>query len=363
MGDLVANTGSSVGRTDSANARSAPTAPPEQIAVIGLACRLPGAPDPTAFWKLLREGREAVTTTPPERWDADAHFDADATVRGKINTRRGGYLDQVDRFDAAFFGISPREAGAMDPQQRLMLELGWESLEDAGILPHTLGEHTTGVFVGAIWDDYASLLHRQGATAIGAHSVTGLHRSIIANRLSYTLRLSGPSMTVDTGQSSSLVAVHLACESLRTGESEVALAGGVNLNLVPESTISAAKFGALSPDGRCYTFDARANGYVRGEGAGLVVLKPLSRALADGDHVHCVIAGSATGNDGGGEGLTVPTPEGQRRVIAQAHRRAGIDPAHLQYVELHGTGTRRGDPVEAAALGAAAGSADRKSVV
>ncbi|MGW0914418.1 beta-ketoacyl synthase N-terminal-like domain-containing protein, partial [Streptomyces sp. NPDC002784] len=359
MGDLVAKTGSSVGHANSADAQAAHAAQPEQIAVIGLACRLPGAPDPSAFWTLLREGREAVTTTPPERWDADAHFDADPTAKGKINTTRGGYLDQVDRFDAAFFGISPREAAAMDPQQRLMLELGWESLEDAGILPDTLGDRSTGVFVGAIWDDYAALLHRQGASAIGAHSVTGLHRSIIANRLSYTLRLSGPSMTVDTGQSSSLVAVHLACESLRSGESDIALAGGVNLNLIPDSTISAAKFGALSPDGRCYTFDARANGYVRGEGAGLVVLKPLSRALADGDHVLCVIEGSATGNDGGGEGLTVPTPEGQRRVLTQAYRRAGIDPTGIQYVELHGTGTRRGDPVEAAALGATVGTAAR----
>ncbi|MGW0719020.1 SDR family NAD(P)-dependent oxidoreductase, partial [Streptomyces sp. NPDC002778] len=352
----MAKTGSSVGHANSADAHAAQ---PERIAVIGLACRFPGAPDPAAFWTLLREGREAVTTTPPERWDANAHFDADPTAKGKINTTRGGYLDQVDRFDAAFFGISPREAAAMDPQQRLMLELGWESLEDAGILPDTLGDRSTGVFVGAIWDDYASLLHRQGASAIGAHSVTGLHRSIIANRLSYTLRLSGPSMTVDTGQSSSLVAVHLACESLRSGESDIALAGGVNLNLIPDSTISAAKFGALSPDGRCYTFDTRANGYVRGEGAGLVVLKPLSRALADGDHVLCVIEGSATGNDGGGEGLTVPTSEGQRRVLTQAYRRAGIDPTGIQYVELHGTGTRRGDPVEAAALGATVGTAAR----
>ncbi|MEV7018947.1 beta-ketoacyl synthase N-terminal-like domain-containing protein, partial [Streptomyces sp. NPDC093991] len=324
--------------------------------MIGMACRLPGAPDPAAFWELLRAGREAVTTTPSERWDAERYFDADVRAKGAINTRRGGFLDSVDTFDPAFFGISPREAAAMDPQQRLVLELSWEALEDAGIVPDTLTDRSTGVFVGAIWDDYAALLQRQGAHAIGAHSVTGLHRSIIANRVSYTLGLSGPSMTVDTGQSSSLVAVHLACESLRTGESEIAVAGGVNLNLIPESTISAAKFGALSPDGRCYTFDSRANGYVRGEGAGLVVLKPLSRALADGDTVYCVIAGSATGNDGGGEGLTVPTPEGQRRVLTQAYRRAGIDPTHVQYVELHGTGTRRGDPVEAAALGAVLGA-------
>ncbi|MEU9735429.1 beta-ketoacyl synthase N-terminal-like domain-containing protein, partial [Streptomyces sp. NPDC048002] len=356
MGDLVAKTGSSVGRTHPADAHATH---PEPIAVIGLACRLPGAPDPAAFWELLRQGREAVTTTPPQRRQTEAHFAPDPTAEGTPDTRRGGYLDHVDRFDPAFFGIAPREATAMDPQQRLMLELGWESLEDAGILPHTLGEHSTGVFVGAIWDDYATLLHRRGAPAIGTHSVTGLHRSIIANRVSYTLRLSGPSMTVDTGQSSSLVAVHLACESLRSGESDLALAGGVNLNLAPESTLSTAKFGALSPDGRCYTFDSRANGYVRGEGAGLVVLKPLARALADGDDVHCVIAGSATGNDGGGESLTVPTPEGQQRVLTRAYDRAGIDPTHVQYVELHGTGTRRGDPVEAAALGAAVGTAAR----
>ncbi|MCZ7417900.1 type I polyketide synthase, partial [Streptomyces sp. WMMC897] len=331
----------------------------EPIAVVGLACRLPGASDPAAFWRLLREGREAVTDTPAERHGgaepgrAGPHRPEDEdTLPG-----RGGFLDHVDRFDAAFFGISPREAVAMDPQQRLMLELGWESLEDAGIVPGSLADRSTGVFVGAIGDDYATLLHQQGSQAIGAHSATGLHRSIIANRISYALHLTGPSMTVDTGQSSSLVAVHLACESLRTGESEIALAGGVNLNLVPESTISAAKFGALSPDGRCYTFDARANGYVRGEGAGLVVLKPLSRALADGDDVHCLIVGSATGNDGGGEGLTVPSPDGQRRVLSHAYRRAGVEPADVQYVELHGTGTRRGDPVEAAALGSVFGGA------
>ncbi|WP_461007249.1 type I polyketide synthase, partial [Streptomyces capparidis] len=339
MGDLVANTANTAGHAN-----------PQHIAVVGVACRFPGAADPAAFWRLLREGRDAVTDVPEGRWDTAAEPGGAAAA-----IRRGGFLDHVDRFDPAFFGISPREAAAMDPQQRLMLELSWEGLEDAGIVPGALASGSTGVFVGAIWDDYATLLRRSGAAA-GAHTVTGLHRSIIANRVSYALRLSGPSMTVDTGQSSSLVAVHLACESLRTGESDIALAGGVNLNLVPESALGAAGFGALSPDGRCYTFDARANGYVRGEGAGLVVLKPLARALADGDDVYCVIAGSATNNDGGGEGLTVPSADGQRRVLEHAYRRAGVDPAHVQYVELHGTGTRRGDPVEAAALGAVLGA-------
>ncbi len=220
----------------------------------------------------------------------------------------------------------------------------------------TLRSTRTGVFVGAIWDDYATLHHRSGLTAISPHTVTGLHRSIIANRVSYFLGLNGPSLTVDSGQSSSLVSVHLACESLRKGESTIALAGGVNLNIVPESTLGAAKFGGLSPDGRCFTFDARANGYVRGEGGGIVVLKPLARAVADGDPVHCVIRGSAVNNDGGGDGLTVPLQSGQEQVLRLAYERAGVDPAHVGYVELHGTGTKVGDPVEAAALGAVLGA-------
>ncbi|WP_234314143.1 type I polyketide synthase, partial [Streptomyces sp. NBRC 109706] len=327
-----------------------------RIAIVGLASRLPGAANPDSFWELLKTGTSAITSIPADRWDADTYFDEDFSSRGKMNTRWGGFLDHVDRFDASFFGISPREAAAMDPQQRLMLELSWEGLEHAGIVPASLGTTRTGVFFGAIWDDYATLLYRHGAQDINAHTVTGLHRSIIANRVSYALRLRGPSMTVDTGQSSSLVAIHLACENLRSGACDIAVAGGVNLNLIPESTVGTAKFGALSPDGRCYTFDSRANGYVRGEGAGLVVLKPLEHAIADGDTVYAVVLGSAMNNDGGGEGLTVPTTEGQEQVLRDAYAQAGVDPRQVQYVELHGTGTRRGDPVEAAALGAALGA-------
>ncbi|MGP4115064.1 SDR family NAD(P)-dependent oxidoreductase, partial [Streptomyces sp. 4N509B] len=332
--------------------------PDRRVAIVGLASRLPGAANPAAFWRLLTEGANAVTPVPADRWDADTYFDEDLSRRGTMNTRWGGFLDHVDRFDPTFFGISPREATAMDPQQRLMLELSWEGMEHAGIAPTSLADARTGVFFGAIWDDYATLLYRHGAQDITAHTVTGLHRSIIANRVSYALRLRGPSMTVDSGQSSSLVAVHLACENLRSGACDIALAGGVNLNLIPESTVGTAKFGALSPDGRCYTFDARANGYVRGEGAGLVVLKRLDRAIADGDTVYAVILGSAMNNDGGGEGLTVPTSDGQEQVLRDAYEQAGVDPTRVQYVELHGTGTRRGDPVEAAALGAVLG-ADR----
>ncbi|WP_103566322.1 type I polyketide synthase [Actinomadura rubteroloni] len=324
----------------------------QPIAIVGMSCRLPGAPDPESFWELLRAGRSAIGETPADRWDAAALQDA-----GLVPTRRGGYLDDVGHFDPAFFGVSPREAAAMDPQQRLFLELSWEALENAGIVPADLAGSRTGVFVGAIWDDYATLLHRYGLEAITPHSVTGLHRGIIANRVSYTLGLHGPSLTVDTAQSSSLVAVHLACEALRTGAASLAIAGGVNLNLAPESTVGAAKFGGLSPDGTSYTFDARANGYVRGEGGGAVVLKPLAAALADGDPVYCVLHGSAVNNDGGTDGLTVPSADAQAEVMRLAYGHAGVEPAQVQYVELHGTGTKVGDPLEAAALGAALGTA------
>ncbi|MFB7476811.1 SDR family NAD(P)-dependent oxidoreductase [Kitasatospora sp. NPDC056184] len=346
--------------TDRTPTGTASTATPttEAIAVIGLACRLPGAADPDAFWRLLRTGEHAVTETPAGRWDADELYHPDRDAPGKAVTRLGAYLDQVDGFDADFFGISPKEAVATDPQQRLMLELGWEALENARIAPDGIAGTRTGVFVGAIMDDYATLLQQYGgASGITRHSLTGTERGIIANRLSYLLGIHGPSLVVDSAQSSALVAVHLACESLRKGESTLAIAGGVNLNLIPESTVAVTKFGGLSPDGRCYTFDARANGYVRGEGGGAVVLKPLSRALADGDRVHCVIQGSAVNNDGTTPGLTVPSSRAQEQVIRLAYEHAGIGPETVQYVELHGTGTRIGDPLEARALGAALGSA------
>ncbi|MER5757254.1 type I polyketide synthase, partial [Streptomyces sp. NPDC002088] len=314
----------------------------DAVAVVGMACRLPQADGPQAYWQLLREGRDAVVPAPEHRWGP-----ADGDRRWY-----GAFLDQVDEFDAAFFGISPREALDMDPQQRLVLELGWEVLENAGIVPERVRDSRTGVFVGAIWDDYADLLGRRGPDGSTGHTVTGTHRSIIANRVSYALGLHGPSLAVDAGQSSSLVAIHLACESLRAGESELAIAGGVNLNLLTESTVSTSKFGALSPTGRCHTFDARADGYVRGEGAGLVLLKPLEQAVRDGDRIQCVILGSAVTNDGRTNGLTVPSAEYQAEAVRRAQAAAGIGPGDVQYVELHGTGTRIGDPIEAAALGA-----------
>ncbi|HET6703492.1 polyketide synthase, partial [Amycolatopsis sp.] len=316
-------------------------APGEPIAVVGMSCRLPGADGPARLRRLLAEGREAVGEVPPGRWD-----DGDGDRAG-----RGGFVSDVDGFDAPFFGVSPREAAAMDPQQRLVLELAWEACEDARIAPGTLrGSGTAAVVVGAINGDYALLHDRLGA---GPHTLTGTHRSLIANRVSYVLGLRGPSLTVDSGQSSSLVAVHLAAEQLRRGTAAVALAGGVNLNLLAAGTETVDRFGALSPQGRCHTFDSRADGYVRGEGGGLVVLKPLSAAQRDGDRVHAVLLGGAVNNDGGGTGLTVPRAGAQTEVIRLACADAGVAPADVQYVELHGTGTPVGDPIEAEALGAA----------
>ncbi|MFH9863062.1 beta-ketoacyl synthase N-terminal-like domain-containing protein, partial [Streptomyces sp. NPDC017202] len=315
----------------------------DAVAVIGMACRLPQADGPQAFWKLLRDGRDTVVPAPEHRWGA--------VGAGGGPRWYGAFLDHVDEFDAAFFGISPREAVETDPQQRVVLELGWEVLENAGIVPERIRDSRTGVFIGAIWDDYADLLARRGPDDSTGHTVTGTHRSIIANRLSYVLGLHGPSLAVDAGQSSSLVAIHLACESLRAGESEMAIAGGVNLDLLAETTAVSAKFGALSPTGRCRTFDAAADGYVRGEGAGVVLLKPLEHAVRDGDPVHCVILGSAVTHDGRTDGLTVPGSEYQAEAIRRAQLAAGVTPDEVQYVELHGTGTRVGDPIEAAALG------------
>ncbi|MFE3457715.1 SDR family NAD(P)-dependent oxidoreductase [Nocardiopsis aegyptia] len=316
--------------------------PEAPVAVVGVALRLPGASTPDSFWRLLCEGRESISA-PPERL---------GVTPSSRDHYWGGYLDRAEDFDAAFFGISQREAMAMDPQQRLMLELSWEAVEHARMSPSALRGSDTGVFTGAIASDYALL--RQRAVRGGAthHTLVGTQRGMIANRVSYSLGLSGPSLTMDSGQSSSLVGVYMAMESLRRDECGVALAGGVNLILTPESTEGVERFGGLSPDARCYTFDARANGYARGEGGAVVVLKPLERALADGDPVLAVLRGGAVNNSGHTSYLARPDVHGQESVLRAAHRRAGIDPAQVGYVELHGTGTPAGDPIEAAALGA-----------
>ncbi|CAL9641592.1 SDR family NAD(P)-dependent oxidoreductase [Streptomyces sp. enrichment culture] len=322
------------------------------VAVVGLSCRLPGASSPEAYWDLLSAGRETVGEVPADR---AAHIGA--------RVGRAGLIDGVADFDAGFFGVSPREAAAMDPRQRLMLELAWEALEHAGIDPSAVRGDRAGVFLGAMGDDYAALLRDQGESAIDSFTLSALQRGILANRISYFLGLSGPSVVVDSAQSSALVAVHQAYESVRRGESAWALAGGVNLILSPESTATASEFGALSPDGRCYTFDARANGYVRGEGAGLVVLMKLADALAHGLDVVCVIRGGAVNNDGGGGRLTTPSRSGQEDMLRTALSAAGVAPAEVGYVELHGTGTPVGDRVESAALGAVFADRDRPLLV
>jgi acyl transferase domain-containing protein len=294
--------------------------PPTAIAVIGLACRFPGAAGPSDFWRLIRDGAEA-----------------------------GELPGDVAEFDADFFNVSPREAAAMDPRQRLALELAWEVLEDAFVVPETLRGERVAVYLGAMNDDYGLLTVAQD---IDHHSFTGVSRAMIANRVSYALGLHGPSLTVDSGQSSSLVAVHLACESIRTGESELALAGGVHLNLADETAALETEFGALSASGRTYAFDARADGYVRSQGGGLVLLKPLRAALDDGDPIRAVIRGSAVGNAGHSAAApTAPSVRGEADVIRRALRTAGLEAAQLQYIEAHGTGTEIGDSVEATALG------------
>ncbi|MEU7957177.1 beta-ketoacyl synthase N-terminal-like domain-containing protein [Micromonospora humida] len=324
----------------------------EPIAIVGIGCRFPGAAGPQEFFRLLASGTEAIGDIPPDRWDVEAHYRPGTPRPGKMYVRRGGFLGEVTGFDPEFFGMSDLEARYLDPQQRLLLELTWEAFEDAGVLPPDVAGTTAGVFVGITTSDYADLMRTQGVHA-GPYSGTGNVFSLAANRISYTFDLRGPSIALDTACSSSLVAIHQACHSLWRGESALALAGGVNLMLSPETTAALCQSGALSPDGRCHTFDSRANGYVRGEGAGLVLLKPLSQAVADGDRVHAVIRGTAVNQDGRSNGLSGPNPEAHVRVIRSALDAAGLRPGDVQYVEAHGTGTALGDPIEAGAIAAA----------
>jgi myxalamid-type polyketide synthase MxaE and MxaD len=322
----------------------------EPIAIIGLGCRFPGeAGTPAAFWRLLEAGTDAIGEVPPDRWDIDAYYDPDPDAPGKMSTRYGGFLGRVDGFDPEFFGIAPRETVSMDPQQRLLLEVAWEALERAGLPPDRLAGSQTGVFIGISSDDYRDLQNGQGA-AIDAYTGTGTAYSIAAGRLSYLLGLHGPCFPVDTACSSSLVAVHLACQSLRADECDLALAGGVNLILSPERMVYFSKLRAMAPDGRCKTFDARADGYVRGEGCGVLLLKRLSDAQRDGDPIWAVVRGSAVNQDGRSNGLTAPNGQAQQAVIRAALAQAGIAPETVGYVEAHGTGTQLGDPIEIAAL-------------
>jgi len=338
-----------------AKLEAAERAKTEPIAIIGMGCRFPGnANNPEAFWQLLRNGVDAIREVPADRWDIDAYYDPDPDTPGKMYARYGGFLEQVDQFDPQFFGITPREAASMDPQQRLLLEVSWEALEHSGLSPHKLVGSRTGVFVGIGIDDYAKAQIKT-STPIDAYTGSGNAFCFAAGRLSYVLGLQGPSLAVDTACSTSLVTVHLACQSLRAGECNLALAGGVSLMLSPEVTQYLSKTRALAPDGRCKTFDAKADGYVRGEGCGMVVLKRLSDAIADNDNILALIRGSAVNQDGSSSGLTVPNGAAQQSVIRQALANAKVEPTEMSYVETHGTGTALGDPIEVRALGAVLG--------
>lgn len=328
----------------------------EPIAVIGMGCRLPGGiGDPERFWQFLAQGLDAVSDVPPDRWDKEALYDADPDAPGKMWTRRGCFLEQIDQFDAAFFGITPREAASLDPQQRLLLEVVWEALENAGIAPHSLGGSQTGVFVGISNSDYERLAFGQ-REAIDAYCATGTSASTAAGRISYFLDIHGPCFAVDTACSSSLVGVHLACQSLRSGECSLAIAAGVNV-LFPEYSINFTKARMLCSDGRCKTFDAGADGYVRGEGCGVLVLKPLSKAQADGDNVLAVLLATGVNQDGRSNGLTAPNGAAQAALLRRVLAEAAVEPRLVSYVEAHGTGTPLGDPVEVGAMVAVLGEA------
>ena len=306
----------------------------EPIAIIGISCRFPGAENLESFWELLSSGKEAISEVTPERWDIDSY-----------PYRWGGFIKNVDRFDSHFFGIAPREAERIDPQHRLLLEVAWEALENAFIIPGKLSGSQTGVFIGLSNIDYHRLLY-QNSFKSSAYDGIGTAASIAANRLSYSLNLQGPSMVVDTACSSSLVAVHLASQSLQTKESNICLAGGVNLILSPEITATFSMADMMAADGRCKSFDASADGYVRGEGCGVIVLKRLSDAIADGNNILAVIKGSAVNQDGLSNGITAPNGPAQQAVISQALAKADIEPHRISYVEAHGTGTSLGDPIE-----------------
>ncbi len=328
----------------------------EPIAIVGMGCRFPGGgTDPEKFWELLCHGKDCVIETPRERWRVEDYYHPDPDMPGMMSTRFGGFLESVDAFDAGFFGIVPREAKEMDPQQRLLLEVAWEALENAAIPPDCLRGSATGVFVGICGSDYLHMLLSGDPADIGAYSATGNSHSVAAGRLAYILGLQGPAYAVDTACSSSLVAVHLACKSLLLGECRLALAGGVNLILSPQATIILSKVQMMASDGRCKAFDAAADGFVRGEGCGVVALKRLSHALEDGNRILAVIRGSAVNQDGRSNGLTAPNGPSQEEVIRAALKDGSMEPSQISYVECHGTGTALGDPIEAQALAAALG--------
>lgn len=329
----------------------------DSIAIIGIGCRLPGQVNsPHDFWRILCAGADAIEEVPPTRWDKFKFYDPEPGRQGKIITKWGGFLRNIDLFDPSFFGISPREAASMDPQQRLVLESAWEALEDAGQRVEDLNGERVGVFVGVSTFDYGLMQNSfSDVSGSGPYTNTGQALSICANRLSYAMNWKGPSMIIDTACSSSLLACHMAMTSIQRGESTMAVVSGVNFICAPSTYVGFTAMGMLSPDGRCRAFDAAANGFVRSEGGCSVILKPLSLALADGDNVYAILAGSACNQDGHTPGLTMPSQDSQESLVREACRSANIEPSQVRYVEAHGTGTPVGDPIEAKALGTVVG--------
>lgn len=321
----------------------------DEIAVVGMAGRFPGGEDLESWWQQLAAGMDLISEIPSDRWDWREYFGDPSSEPNKTNCKWGGFIKDIDKFDAEFFRISPKEAVLMDPQQRILLEMAWHTMEDAGERPSRLAGSKTGVFVGVCNDDYRELIDRH-AGSVEAQTSTGTYFSIIPNRISYWFDFHGPSVAVDTACSSSLVAIHQAIQAIRNDDCDLAMAGGVNLCCTPRRYISFSQAGMLSPDGRCRTFDSRANGYVRGEGAGFLLLKPLRRALADGNPIYGVIRGSAVNHGGKANSLTAPNPNAQADLLVAAYRRAGISPKTLGFIEAHGTGTALGDPIEIAGL-------------
>jgi acyl transferase domain-containing protein len=323
----------------------------EPLAIVGMACRFPGgANSPAAFWRLLCEGVDAIGEIPPDRWNADAFYDPDRAAPGKMVTKRGGFLERIDEFDNHFFGISDREAARIDPQHRLLLELAWEALEDAGLPAGKIRGAKIGVFIGIAVSEYGMMLCSDLAQT-GAHALTGTSLCLAANRLSFSFGLQGPSLALDTACSSSLVATHLACQSIRNGDCEAALVGGCSLMLSPIAAVNLTKAGFCSPDGCVRAFDAAASGFVRGEGGGMVMIKPLSAALQNEDPIYAVIRGSAVNQNGSSNGLTAPSRAAQEQVLREAYTRSQVPPGQVQFVETQGTGTPLGDVLEALALG------------
>lgn len=333
----------------------------EPVAIVGMGCRFPQASSPSEYWDLLCSGRTAITEVPEDRWHLHRFYDPNPERPGTTYVRKGGFMSApLEEFDAAFFGISPREAMWMDPQQRLLLEVAWETFEDAGIVPQDLAGSDTGVFIGGFTLDslilQSSPLNR---VQISSQTATSSSMTMLANRLSYCFDFRGPSVSVDTACSASLVALHLACQALRSRECAVAVAGGANVMLVPDYWIVMSKGQFLAKDGHCKTFDEAADGYGRGEGVGLVLLKPLPAALRDGDDIYAVIRGTAVNHDGRTAGIAAPNPEAQEALIRRLYAQAGVPLDSVRYVEAHGTGTAIGDPIEASVLGRTFGAGRR----